>query len=75
MTEASNLDTGRKLLSRNQKARKRRKEVDEFKLVILGQPQKPVVLSVPCFQFKHVSLKLRKISKVGDVDYRFEEMK
>lgn len=34
MAEASNLDTGRKLLSRNQKAKKRRKGVEEFKLVI-----------------------------------------
>lgn len=75
MTEASNLDTGRKLTSRNQKARKWRKDVDEFKLVILRQPQKPVVLSVSCFQFKRVSLKLRKISEAGDVDYSFEEMK
>lgn len=59
---------------RNRKARKRRKEVDMFKLwaysagVLVGQPQKPVVFSVPCFQLKNVDLKHRKISIGGDVD-------
>lgn len=43
--------------------------------MIMGQPKKPVALSVQCFQLKYVGLKLRKISGVGGVDYSFEEIK
>lgn len=76
MTGVSNLGHRKKghINKRNRKARKRRKEVDTFKLwaysaeVIVGQPQKSVVFSVPCFQLKNVDPKRRKISGVGDVD-------